>query len=232
MKRHLLALSLTAVAMLIAGCCKQQNFTTPIMPIHYTGDSTLVVITDYLPFLNEGDKVEITTDGHYSFITTANGNIFLFGDNNLANIHFSTSKGEYDVPIIPRLEVVQALTTVDDGATDDAVTIEERGLFTYDEIILAYKGNTLLDEDAVEGIEPESRRIHLPKGGKGREYLRVYAQFDNLLTNDLLGMTTKARCCAPFLLTVSLTAIQTTTANSTPQKCLMWWIIKAGTLQV
>lgn len=188
MRKHLTSLLFAATIAFATGCTKDNRYadcTTPIMPIHYSGDSTLVHITDYLPFIDQNSKVEISADSHYTATEPKDGTFVLYGDNTLANITFTTCKGRVDVPVLPRLETEQALALTEITEKGE-ITIEEKGLETGNEKILVYIGNRLLPEDDVEGLDVESWTVILPKDGKGREYMRVYAQFGDVLANDLL----------------------------------------------
>lgn len=158
----------------------------PIIPIREAGDTTVAYLTDYLPSLDLQTLEDIrVTDGYDSL--AVNDSVFtLFGSAGKVGV-LSIGKGsnEVDIPILPKLPVVQGLTTL--GIVDGQLLLDvDRELKPLH--VCCFVQNTLLPEDAVKANDNGTYGIDLkglPKV-KGRSYLRVFANNDSVLLNDIL----------------------------------------------
>jgi len=149
----------------IIGCdlqCKHDlQVVNPIMPIHYTGDSMQIHRTDFLPYL-EDSLVDVT------------------GENILRVV---TMDGK-DIVVLPNLPRKQALVTL---------PCEEKSQIafgTIDEVsnlqVLALVDNQVLPAENIAQTEG-GYVLTLPKDiHKGRSFVRVFAQSEDTLYNDLL----------------------------------------------
>ncbi len=192
MKKYLMF----ALAMvMLCGCggnkeLKRVAAGEPILPIRETGDTTEVYLTDYLPSVDLQKIGDVrVTDGynivhadsdvqHLLLITrqpTAKFGILSVGKDN----------DQVDIPILPKLPVVQGLTTA--GIKDDQLLLQAdktmKGLQ-----LCCFVQNKLVPDDAVEDKKDGTYSIDLKRLPKqdGRSYLRVFAKNDTALLNDLL----------------------------------------------
>lgn len=172
---------------------RNANTQNPIMPIHYKGSSTHIVLTDYLPQTSVSDQIFYTTDPSYRVSDAANGEFDLMGDNTLSVLSVQVNgANSYDIPILPQLPAAEGLITV--SCTDSTVLLTIRNphihigesriqwrTFWQDMCLGAYAVNF--------GEGDEVATIRLPKECResaGRSFLRVYAVANGLLLNDLL----------------------------------------------
>jgi len=152
--------------MIIAtGCSKQPTqdnpVVNPIMPIHYLGDSMQIHRTDYLPYL-EDSIVDVT------------------GINQLRTITIDNQ----DIVILPKLPRKQALVTLPCEGKNQikfGIINEEKDLQ-----ILALINNQVLPAECIAQTE-DGYVLTLPeKMPNGRSFIRVFAQSEDTLYNDLL----------------------------------------------
>lgn len=172
---------------------RNANTQNPIMPIHYKGSSTHIVLTDYLPQTSVSDQISYTTEPSYRVSDAANGEFDLMGDNTLSVLSVQVNgANSYDIPILPQLPAAEGLITV--SCTDSTVLLTIRNphihigesriqwrTFWQDMCLGAYAVNF--------GEGDEVATIRLPKECResaGRSFLRVYAVANGLLLNDLL----------------------------------------------
>ena len=179
------------VAALLSACCGNSDLKRvaqgePILPIREAGDTTEVYLKDYLPSVDLQQIGDVrVTEGYDSLVV--NGEVAtLYGAAGKLGV-LSVGKGccEVDIPILPKLPVVQGLTTA--GIKDDQLLLQ------VDEaqqkpVFRCFVQNVLLPEDAVKEQEGGSYSIDLSTLPKqdGRSYLRVFASNDSVLLNDLL----------------------------------------------
>ena len=188
MKNIAMCLFLTA---LLSGCCgnaemKRVAMGEPILPIHETGDTTEVFLTDYLPSLDLQNIGEVRVTEGYDSLVVKDEVATLYGAaGKLGVLSIGEGCGEVAIPILPQLPVRQALTTA--GIKDNALLLKvDEGLKPL--VFRCFVQNRLLSEDAVKEQQDGTFDLDLsslPKQ-KGRSYLRVFASNDSVLLNDLL----------------------------------------------
>ena len=188
MKNIAMCLFLTA---LLSGCCgnaemKRVAMGEPILPIHETGDTTEVFLTDYLPSLDLQNIGEVRVTEGYDSLVVKDEVATLYGAaGKLGVLSIGEGCGEVAIPILPQLPVRQALTTA--GIKDNALLLKvDEGLKPL--AFRCFVQNRLLSEDAVKEQQDGTFDLDLsslPKQ-KGRSYLRVFASNDSVLLNDLL----------------------------------------------
>ena len=188
MKNIAMCLFLTA---LLSGCCgnvemKRVAMGEPILPIHETGDTTEVFLTDYLPSLDLQNIGEVRVTEGYDSLVVKDEVAMLYGAaGKLGVLSIGEGCGEVAIPILPQLPVRQALTTA--GIKDNVLSLKvDEGLKPL--AFRCFVQNRLLSEDAVKEQQDGTFDLDLsslPKQ-KGRSYLRVFASNDSVLLNDLL----------------------------------------------
>lgn len=181
------------------GCAKNNSkeklVVNPIMPIHYKGDTMTFYLTDYLPYLETGDKVTLLTDTHYQCQPKENHNYILSGDNTLSVLRVQTSTEQVDIPILPHCDVIPALTTLNGGK--GFVTIGRTDSTTDIQIekIVCLLQNKVIPSENIISTSPNDPmptwRIRIDDNASAeRRFLRVYAYGRNtngeFLTNDIL----------------------------------------------
>lgn len=150
---------------LLVGCNKKQvsnnPVINPIMPIHYTGDSMTIHRTDYLPWM-EDSIIDISGE----------------------NVLRTMTIGQYDLVILPNLPRVQGLYTLPyKNDNQIAFTTQDK---RQDLRIIALLGDQCLAADSIrfaDSIYTLALPGNLPQG---RSFIRIYAQSDSALYNDLL----------------------------------------------
>lgn len=176
MKR--IALYLVSAA-LLCGCCGNPELDRvakgePILPIRESAGVTEVYLTDYLPSVDlEKLPAAKLTDGYDSLSVVEPGILCLYG--NAAGVGV-LSFGKVAIPILPKLPVVQGLTSA--GIQDGKILLQADGDYCYKCFV-----QNILVEDAVKDGAIDLKR--LPKL-KGRSFLRVFAGDGKVITNDLL----------------------------------------------
>ena len=198
-------LMLVLAVVMLCGCSgnkelKRVAMGEPILPIRETGDTTEVYLTDYLPSVDLQKLSDVRVTDGYSIIRTDNDfqRLLLVAKKDSpsgersewASIGvLSIGKGneQVDIPILPKISVVQGLTTV--GIKDGKLQVKpdnKEHVFQYccfvqnkklpDDAMKPMaaktgKGqNSLLKLDGTYGIDLKK----IPKQ-KGRSYLRVFA---------------------------------------------------------
>jgi len=150
--------------LLAVGCKKQVaevQVVNPIMPIHYTGDSMQIHLTDYLPYL-EDSILDVT------------------GENVLRTI---TVDGK-DIVVLPNLPRTQSLITLPSGKDDIIAFSSCDG--KRDLKIIVMLDNKVLPEERL-CLQDNIFYVRLPKEmPSGRSFIRIFAQSANMLYNDLL----------------------------------------------
>ena len=197
---------LLLLALCFAGCQKHNPVASviassnPIMPIRMTSDTMHVVMTDYVPMLY-GDttlwKGFQLTLGETLECVRMSGNSPVIREMDLVDhgrsihaISFQDKKGSFAIPVLPNKPVRQALVSL--GYEDDKLRVG-----FYDSVanpsLEAYIQNTVIDHNLWQAEEDGSWTLDLSglavermNGLVGRTYLRVFAEDDTYLYNDLL----------------------------------------------
>ena len=202
MKKVLLFVLMTLV---LAGCQQHSHIASqiansnPIMPVRMSSDTTHVVMTDYLRVLygdtslweclqwTTGEAIECQNiSGTPQVVREMD---IVNRDNSIHAIAFQDKNGSFAIPILPNKPVRQSLVSLhyaDNqlrvGFTDDVVnpTLE------------AYIQNRLIDHNLWQEEEDgtwvlDLSAINPPLSAfSGRSYMRVYAEDEKYLYNDLL----------------------------------------------
>ncbi len=172
---------------------KNANTQNPITPIYFTGETTHIYLTDYLPQLSDTDQVCFTTEPSYHIRNSNNGTYEIIGDNTLSALSVDVNNTQhYDIPIVPELPTTQGLTTI--GCTDSTIQITIlHPTLQMGELRMQWRAfwqNEKLPPSAIECGEGDERAtIILNKNWKniqGRTFLRIYAIANGQRLNDLL----------------------------------------------
>ena len=171
--------------------------SSPIMPVRITSDTMHVMLTDYVPMLY-GDTglwrgIRWTTDESLECLNYV-GTPQVIREMDIVDhnrsihaITFHNKKGSFAIPVLPDKPIRQALVSL--GYEDGKLRvgfIDEVANPSFE----AYIQNTLLDHALWSANEDGSWILdigHLTLDNwSGRAYLRVYAEDDTYLYNDLL----------------------------------------------
>jgi len=196
---------LFAFALCLAGCQQGNNavqsiaVSQPIMPVRMTSDTTHIVLTDYVPMLY-GDttlwsgKLWISAEPleclNYAGSPTVIREMDIVNrDRSIHALTFIERKSSFAIPVLPNKPVKQALVSL--GYEDGRLRVgflSEVANPSFE----AYVQNTLIDhklwqEEAdgswtldVSGLAMNDERL------AGRSYLRIFAEDETHLFNDLL----------------------------------------------
>ena len=164
------------------------------MPIRMTSDTTLVVLTDYVPALygdtvlweglqwTAGDAIEcLDMTGTAPIIRQMN---IVNRDRSIHALTMHDKKGSFAIPILPNKPVRQALVSL--SYENDLLRV---GFVDHvaNPSFEAYIQNTLIDHDRWSANEDGSWTLDLSGlTYSGRSYLRVFAEDDTYLYNDLM----------------------------------------------
>ncbi|MBR2285345.1 MAG: hypothetical protein IJ900_02320 [Paludibacteraceae bacterium] len=164
-----------------------------------TSDTTHIVLTDYLPALygdtNLWKGLQWTTGDGIECLNLV-GSAHLVYEMDIVNhnrsihaISFQDKKGSFAIPVLPNKPVRQALISL--GYENDVLRFG-----FYDEVanpsIEAYIQNRLIDHTLLHAEEDGTWTLELSKLRmtndelKGRSYLRIFAEDENYLFNDIL----------------------------------------------
>ena len=203
MRKVLFSLS---ILLLLAGCQRGSNIagtiatSQPIMPVRMTSDTMHVVLTDYIPVLygdtNLWKGLQWTTTESLECLNLL-GTPKVVREMDIVNrdrsIHALTlhdKSGSFAIPVLPAKPVRQALISL--GYEDDKLRVG-----FYDTVanpsFEAYVQNTLIDHSLWQAEEDGTWTLDL-KGLAdermselaGRTYLRIFAEDETFLFNDLL----------------------------------------------
>jgi len=173
--------------------------SNPIMPIRMTDDTVHVVLTDYLPALygdtnlwkglqwTTGEAIEcVNLIGTPQVVQEMD---IVNRDHSIHAISFQDKNGSFSIPVLPNKPVRQGLISL--GYEDQQLRV---GFYepAANPSLEAYIQNTLIDHTYWQAEEDGTWILNLAevrsKTGdlKGRTYLRVYAEDDTYLYNDLL----------------------------------------------
>ena len=204
MRKFIFILALT----LAFSSCNNNRFivpqiaqSAPIMPIRMTSDTMHVVLTDYIPALygdtklwkgiqwTAGDAIEcLNLSGQAPLIYEMD---IVNLDQSIHAMSFQNKCGSFAIPILPNKPVRQALISL--GYEGDKLRVG-----FYDSVenpsLEAYIQNTLIDHERWSANEDGTWTLDLKEGVnglmdegmKGRTYLRVFAEDDTYLYNDML----------------------------------------------
>ncbi len=196
---------LLAFSLCLVGCQQHNHMagtigaSNPIMPIRMTSDTMHVVLTDYVPALFGDLKawkgLKWTTSESVECLNIS-GAAPIIEEMDIVNrdrsIHAFTmhdKSGSFAIPILPNKPVRQALISL--GYADNKLIFG-----FYDSVTNpsfdAYIQNTLIDHERISANEDGTWVLDLEglqvtgNGLQGRTYLRIYAEDDTYLYNDLL----------------------------------------------
>ena len=191
-------------AMCLAGCQKASmnaesiRLSNPIMPIRMSADTMHIVLTDYVPALY-GDtslwKGMNWTAGEAVECVNLTGTPQVVREMDIINrdhaIHALTmhdKSGSFAIPILPNKPVKQALYSK--GYADGKLIVDFAEKVA-NPSFEAYIQNTLIDhhlwQETEEGWILDLKGLPITGDGlQGRTYLRVYAEDETYVYNDLL----------------------------------------------
>ena len=165
-------------AVLLCSCgnpeLKRVALGDPIIPIREADGVTEIYLTDYLPSVNLNKLGRIKLTDGYDSLKLADGVLTLYGNAGQVGV---LSVGKVDIPILPKLPVVQGLTTGD--IYNGQILLKADGDYEY----RCFVQNKLLPAGAVK--DGYLSLQNQPKI-KGRSYLRVFASNGKVLLNDIL----------------------------------------------
>ena len=196
-------LFLVAIISVLAGCRKGGEagritaHANPIMPVRMASDTTHVFLTDYVPALF-GDTslwkgLQWTTGEALECINLV-GTPPVLREMDIVNrdrsIHAITlhdKSGSFSIPVLPNKPVRQAFISL--GYENDKLRVG-----FYDTVVNpsfeAYIQNTLIDHSLWSANEDGTWTLDLShltaEEWKGRAYLRIFAEDETYLYNDLL----------------------------------------------
>ena len=174
--KHFALYILAAAA--LSSCCGESELERvavgePILPIRESGAVTEVYLTDYLPSVDLEKLGPVQVTEGYDSLSVADGVLTLYG--HAAQVGVLTVD-KVAIPILPKLPVVQGLTTA--GVEDGKILLRADGEYSY----RCFVQNMLVDDAVRDGAITIGS---LPKL-EGRSYLRVFAGNGEVVTNDLL----------------------------------------------
>ena len=202
MKKILLFVS---IVLIFAGCRNGEQVansiakSNPIMPVRMTSDTTHIVLTDYVPLLygdtSLWDGLQWMTDESLDCLNLV-GTPQVVREMDVVNrdksihaISFHDRKGSFALAVLPDKPVRQALVSL--GYEDGRLRVGFIGEVA-NPSFEAYVQNTLIDhslwreeEDGTWVLELGAISRQL-SAFKGRSYLRIFAEDDTYLFNDLL----------------------------------------------
>ena len=195
---------LSAIVLLIAGCNSGSQVAStiaksdPIMPIRMSGETTHIVLTDYVPVLygnpelweglkwSTADAIECVNLQGSPIVEEMD---IVSRDNSLHALVFLDKSGSFAIPVLPDKPVRQNLISL--GYAEDKLQVgfcEPVSNPSFE----AYIQNTLIDhtlwqenEDGTWTLDLDGLQV-TDNGLQGRTYLRIYAEDETYLFNDLL----------------------------------------------
>lgn len=179
------------MAAVLCGCSgnaelKRVATGEPILPIREAGDTTVAYLTDYLPSVDLSKLDDIRVTDGYTGMEVRDSVLMLYGTTGKVGVMSVGSRDcEVDIPILPKLPVVQGLTTVgiEDGQLQLRVDTTLQSLQ-----FRCFVQNVLMPEEALQDNGNGTFDVDLKKLPKqqGRSFLRVFAANGQVLLNDLL----------------------------------------------
>ena len=195
---------LSAIVLLIAGCNSGSQVAStiaksdPIMPIRMSGDTTHIVLTDYVPVLygnpelweglkwSTADAIECVNLQGSPIVEEMD---LVSRDNSLHALVFLDKSGSFAIPVLPDKPVKQNLISL--GYAEDKLQVGFCEPVS-NPSFAAYIQNTLIDhtlwqenEDGTWTLDLDGLQV-TDNGLQGRTYLRIYAEDETYLFNDLL----------------------------------------------
>ena len=195
---------LSAIVLMITGCNSGSQVAStiaksdPIMPIRMSGDTTHIVLTDYVPVLygnpelweglkwSTADAIECVNLQGSPIVEEMD---LVSRDNSLHALVFLDKSGSFAIPVLPDKPVRQNLISL--GYAEDKLQVgfcEPVSNPSFE----AYIQNTLIDhtlwqenEDGTWTLDLDGLQV-TDNGLQGRTYLRIYAEDETYLFNDLL----------------------------------------------
>ena len=195
---------LSAIVLMITGCNSGSQVAStiaksdPIMPIRMSGDTTHIVLTDYVPVLygnpelweglkwSTADAIECVNLQGSPIVEEMD---IVSRDNSLHALVFLDKSGSFAIPVLPDKPVRQNLISL--GYAEDKLQVgfcEPVSNPSFE----AYIQNTLIDhtlwqenEDGTWTLDLDGLQV-TDNGLQGRTYLRIYAEDETYLFNDLL----------------------------------------------
>jgi len=148
--------------LVMMGCQRPDiQVINPIMPIHYTGDSMQIHLTDYLPYLKDS-LVDVTGENHLRILTVDSQDIVV-------------------LPNLPRKQALVTLPCSEKGQIKFGIMNDDKDL-----TVLALVNNLALPAENIARTE-SGYVLTLPEDmPKGRSFIRVFVQSEDTLYNDLL----------------------------------------------
>ena len=195
---------LSAIVLMITGCNSGSQVAStiaksdPIMPIRMSGETTHIVLTDYVPVLygnpelweglkwSTADAIECVNLQGSPIVEEMD---IVSRDNSLHALVFLDKSGSFAIPVLPDKPVRQNLISL--GYAEDKLQVgfcEPVSNPSFE----AYIQNTLIDhtlwqenEDGTWTLDLDGLQV-TDNGLQGRTYLRIYAEDETYLFNDLL----------------------------------------------
>ncbi len=166
--------------LLCLAACRQQSINAdfiaqskPIMPVRMNADTMHIMMTDYVPVLfAEGKKTWVET-------------MDLIDEGRITAISYSDKSGSFAIPVLPNKPVMQSL--ISNSYENDKLCVAFFDGFQNPHFA-AYIQNMPLEENLWSANEDGTWTLDLTAAPvlKGRSYLRVFAENDEYLFNDLL----------------------------------------------
>ena len=200
-------LILVSLFVCLAGCERQLSVaerigsSNPIMPVRMIGDTAHVVLTDYIPLLY-GDPslwkgLQWTTDESLDCLNMTGTAPqveemdIVNRDRSIHAISFYDRRGSFAVVVLPNKPVRQSLVSL--GYADGKLRVGFSDSVA-NPSFEAYIQNSLIDHSLWQEEEDATWSLDLSKWKKengkwkmeGRSYLRIFAEDDTYLFNDLL----------------------------------------------
>lgn len=195
---------MSAIVLMITGCNSGSQVAStiaksdPIMPIRMSGETTHIVLTDYVPVLygnpelweglkwSTADAIECVNLQGSPIVEEMD---LVSRDNSLHALVFLDKSGSFAIPVLPDKPVRQNLISL--GYAEDKLQVgfcEPVSNPSFE----AYIQNTLIDhtlwqenEDGTWTLDLDGLQV-TDNGLQGRTYLRIYAEDETYLFNDLL----------------------------------------------
>ena len=115
----------TMVAVVMAACTSTPTLMEytqkgePISPIYITGDTTHLILTDYVPMTSDWSKMTVSDAYEFGEVTNEELSI-IRKENALGYLNLTNGKTTVSVPILPQKAYATGLTTLKAG--DDCVS--------------------------------------------------------------------------------------------------------------
>lgn len=166
--------------LLCMAACRQQSINAdfiaqskPIMPVRMNADTMHIMMTDYVPVL--------FAEGKNPWVETMD----LIDEGRITAISYSDKSGSFAIPVLPNKPVMQSL--ISNSYENDKLCVAFFDGFQNPHFA-AYIQNMPLDENLWSANEDGTWTLDLSAAPvlKGRSYLRIFAENDEYLFNDLL----------------------------------------------